>query len=229
MKYRFVWFDLGLTLVKSPADAVYQLVLKNFGVQRDVEEIARAVYITDKEFMRRYPHVLGSEPQKFLPWYLGVLNFNLGIGLNLEEVYHEFVNVRQQIGLQWRLYPGAAELLADIKQRGVGVGLISNWDHTCRQVLNDNGIDLLLDEMVISSEIGVEKPNPEIFRHALKHANVSAEQSLYVGDNYYDDVVGAAQAGIRCLLLAPYGQAGMEEISHEFIISSLREVLDYIE
>jgi putative hydrolase of the HAD superfamily len=48
------------------------------------------------------------------------------------------------------------------------------------------------------------EPDPEIFRQALKLANSSPGQAVYVGDNYYADVVGARRAGIRPILLDPH-------------------------
>lgn len=229
MKYRYIWFDLGLTLVRTPVEELYQTVLQVFGVRKNKEEIARAVYLADKEFMRCYPHVLGTDPAHFMPWYLGVLNYYLGIRLDLQESYRIFTDTRERMRMEWRLIPGASEMLKSIKKQGVGVGLISNWDHTCRRVLSDNGIDTLLDAAVISSEVGVWKPDPGIFQLALKAADIRAEEALYVGDNYYDDVIGAGKVGIKCLLLAPYGRLGMEEIDYDLVITGLGEVANYIE
>lgn len=229
MEYRFIWFDLGLTLVRTPVEKIYQQVLHSFHVHKTCEEIGRAVYLTDKEFMRRYPHVLGTDPAYFLPWYLGVLNYYLGIRLDLEENYRVFTDARERVGMEWRLIPGASEMLKSLKRQGIGIGLISNWDHTCRKVLTDNGIDMLFDVTVISSEAGVWKPDPSIFQLALKAADIRAEETLYVGDNYYDDVVGAGKAGIKCLLLAPYGRLGIEELDYSPVITGLEEVPNYIE
>ncbi|SHH96991.1 putative hydrolase of the HAD superfamily [Sporobacter termitidis DSM 10068] len=229
MKYRYIWFDLGMTLVETPIETLYRQVLKAFDIHRDAAEIRRAVYLTDKEFMRRYPHILGTQPAHFMPWYLGILNYNLGVRLDLEENYRIFADAQSRMGLKWRPVPGAHELLRRLKGQGVGLGLISNWDHTCRRVLADNGLDALLDVTVVSSEVGIEKPNPEIFRMALETAGVRAEEAMYVGDNYYDDVVGAGGVGIKCLLIAPYGRLGLEEISHRATIRSIEEVRDYLE
>ena len=51
-----------------------------------------------------------------------------------------------------------------------------------------------------------------------------AGQVLFVGDNYYDDVVGAQKVGIDCLLLAPYGTLGMEEIHHPYTVPQLADI-----
>lgn len=229
MKFRYVWFDLGLTLVRSPFEELYNQVLAAFDVQKEEDEIKRAFYLTDKEFMRNYPHVLGTLPAHFMPWYLGLLNYKLGLRLNIEETYRIYTKLKEGLSLKWRLIPGVAEMLKELRQRGVHIGLITNWDASCRSVLNANNLDGWLDITVISSEVGIEKPEKAIFQMALDEAGAEAEEVLYVGDNYYDDVVGAGQAGIRSLLIAPYGRLGIEEINHEYIISNIKEVADYLE
>ena len=229
MKYRFVWFDLGLTLVHNNIEELYQQVLAAFGLYRSHGDIGRAVYLANKEFMRRYPHVLGTQPDHFMPWYLGVMNYHLDIRLDLEENYRIYKQALRESNLRWRLIPGALEVLEALKRQNVGIGLISNWDQSCRSVLKENGIDAFVDLAVISSELGIEKPDALIFTAALEAAGAAPDEALYVGDNYYDDVVGAAKADIKSLLIAPYGRLGIEEIEYTPVISGIGEVLAYIE
>lgn len=229
MKIRSVWFDLGLTLVNTPVDEVYQQVLASFGIQKEPEDIKRAFYLADKTFMRDYPHVLGTDPDHFMPWFLGIVNYQLGIRLNLAEAVTAYQKARRSLNAGWQLIPGAAELLGELRQRGIHTGLISNWDASCRSVLAENGLDALLETIVVSSEAGVEKPDPHIFETALNRSGIEPEQTLFVGDNYYDDVIGAAKCGIRCLLLAPYGSLGIEEIKYQPMLSNIGEVMNYLE
>lgn len=229
MKYRCIWFDLGMTLVRTPADKIYQQVLHSFGIPMERLKIKRAFYLADKLFMRDYPHVLGTVPANFMPWYLGIVNYHLGIGMDLEKTYRAYQGARKRLNLSWQLIPGAAELLTDLRDKGIHTGLISNWDSSCRRVLKESGLDSLLETIIISSEVGVEKPDSRIFDTALSISGFEPGQSLFVGDNYYDDVIGAKKSGIRCLLLAPFGNLGMEEINYRPMLSNLREVLNYLE
>ena len=75
MAYEYLWFDLGMTLVETSRSIRYQKVLEDFQIVKEEKEIRKAYHITDKIFMREYPHVLGQSPEKFFPWYLGVLNY----------------------------------------------------------------------------------------------------------------------------------------------------------
>ena len=75
--------------------------------------------------------------------------------------------------------------------------LISNWDPSCRSVLEQNGLTPYLDPILVSSEVGVEKPDRRIFEKALELSGEDPRECLYVGDNYYDDGVGALKWGWR--------------------------------
>ena len=90
---------------------------------------------------------------------------------------------------------------------GRGVGLISNFDHgpAARSLLDRTQMTELLDPIVISDEEGLIKPNPEIFERALERAGVDREEAIIVGDNPYDDVVGAQAAGIEVAWISPSG------------------------
>ena len=63
------------------------------------------------------------------------------------------------------------------------------------------GIDKYLSGTVSSAEVGVSKPNPEIFEAALNKAGVEAKSCIHVGDDYEDDIVGASNAGIATIWL----------------------------
>ncbi|MGB8454103.1 MAG: HAD-IA family hydrolase [Anaerocolumna sp.] len=229
MKFQNVWFDLGLTLVRIPVEEAYAQVLQAFEIEKSGSDIRRAFYLANKAFMKEYPHVLGTDSAHFMPWYLGVLNYHLGVRLNLQACAKLYSELNQQMNVKWQLIDGAVETLQKLKSLGIQTGLISNWNQTCRTVLSENGLDKLLNPIVISSEVGFEKPDSRIFVTAIKLANADPEKSLYVGDNYYDDVIGARKVGMKCLLISPYQRLGIEEIDHAPIITDVREVVHYIE
>lgn len=228
MKYEYLWFDLGMTLVETSRSKDYQNVLKKFQIEREEEEIKKAYHLADKLFMREYPHVIGRRPEQFLPWYLGVLNYNLGVQLDIFDCYEALKEQKSMEENPWHCISGVKETLKRLKQKGFHLGLISNWDSTCRQVLKNNGLDELLEVIVVSSEIGIEKPDQKIFESALQCSGATGESSLYIGDNYYDDVTGAAKADMDAVLVNPYGNLGMEELRNVKIIpdiSKLEELL----
>jgi putative hydrolase of the HAD superfamily len=100
--------------------------------------------------------------------------------------------------------PGVPEALAALRDAGIRRVVVSNSDGTVEQGLADAGLGHLLDAVVDSAVVGVEKPHPGIFEHALAAAGVRPSRALHVGDLYAVDVVGARAAGVHALLLDPF-------------------------
>ncbi|KEQ26678.1 HAD family hydrolase [Paenibacillus tyrfis] len=229
METTFVWFDLGYTLVYLEREQWFAAYLAEQGIARKLREIELAYHYADKLFMREYPGVLGREAATFFPWYLGVLNYRLGLCLNLQEQWRRLNELRTDRRSPWAAYPCAAQMLEELKQASYGIGLISNWDSSARQVLADTGLLPYFDHVIVSSEVGVEKPDRAIFELALRQAGVRAEECCYVGDNYYDDVVGCREVGMECCLINRFGRTGIEEVQHEPVLASVQELPAYLQ
>jgi putative hydrolase of the HAD superfamily len=118
--------------------------------------------------------------------------------------------------IRFSAYPDAVPALAGLRDRGLRLIAVSNWDCSLPRVLEGCGIDGLLDGTVTSARAGARKPNPAIFTAALELAGVEADEALHVGDTREEDVVGARAAGIRPLLIDRHGSRGD--------ISSLEEI-----
>ena len=95
------------------------------------------------------------------------------------------------------------EALARLRAAGLRLGVVSNSDGRVEQALDAAGLRDYFDVVVDSALVGVEKPDPAIFRAALDALGVAPEEALYVGDLYEVDVVGARAAGIEAVLLTP--------------------------
>ena len=91
--------------------------------------------------------------------------------------------------------------LAELRGRGLTLGLISNMNMLGVDLLSDLGLSNHVDFAVTSGEIGVEKPNPLAFQTALTRAGVEAQEALMVGDQPSSDIVGAARVGIAPILI----------------------------
>jgi HAD superfamily hydrolase (TIGR01509 family) len=115
-----------------------------------------------------------------------------------------------------RAMAGAAVLLPLVKARAK-VGVVSNnlLDEQ-REKLRQCALDPFVDTLVVSEEIGISKPDPEIFRIALARLECAPGDAVMVGDSWGADVVGARAAGIRAIWFnrhaAPAPEAGIEEI-----------------
>ena len=109
--------------------------------------------------------------------------------------------------LRFRPFPEVAQVLTVARARGMRLVVVSNWDVSLHDVLEDTGLAPLLDGVVTSAELGCAKPQPAIFARGLALAGVEADDAVHVGDSVEHDVVGARAAGIVPLLVARAGPA----------------------
>jgi HAD superfamily hydrolase (TIGR01509 family) len=98
----------------------------------------------------------------------------------------------------------AAESLGRLRAAGIRLGVVSNSDGRVEHALQAAGLREYFDVVLDSALVGVEKPDPRIFRAALDALGVTPEEALYVGDLYEVDIIGARAAGMEAVLL---GQA----------------------
>ena len=221
----FLWFDLGYTLVYLQREQAYVKALADFGVKKSYADVEKAFHFTDKLFMREYPGIFGSPRETYMPWYLGRLNYFLGVRADIFPLYSRWMEYREKQQRQWHAFDFCVETLGMLKAGGYRLGIISNWDSTARAVIEENGLTDFFDTIVISSEVGVEKPDPRIFIEAFRLSGSEASEGLYVGDNYYDDAVGSRRAGMDFRIINRFGRFGVEEIEDCEIIPDIRGVL----
>jgi HAD superfamily hydrolase (TIGR01549 family) len=97
----------------------------------------------------------------------------------------------------------ARATLTHLRAHGCTLGLVSNRARPLTDEVHKHHLADLFDFTLAAGEIGIWKPDARIFEHALKMANASAAQTLYVGDNYYIDILGARNAGLTPILIDP--------------------------
>lgn len=119
-----------------------------------------------------------------------------------------------------------AETLEELRRRGLRLGVISNADGRVDALLESVGLRPYFDFVLDSTVVGIEKPDPRIFRMALERMGVEPEEALYVGDIYEIDVVGARGAGMRAVLIDPLGRWGELDCDRIAAVSELPQWLD---
>ncbi len=137
-----------------------------------------------------------------------------------ESLWDEFAH-----GHRWRPEPTARETLIELRARGYQTALLTNWDQRVRTVVAETGFSSHFDHLFISSEIGHEKPAPEIFVHCQTQLQLAPEQILHIGDSLQHDIEGAQAAGwhaIRITEEAEHLGANYQSIQR---LSELLEIL----
>jgi putative hydrolase of the HAD superfamily len=98
-----------------------------------------------------------------------------------------------------KAYDEVADVLAELRRRGLTLAICSNWDWDIDRAVAGAGLDDLFDVVVTSARAGARKPHPRIFEHTLARCGVRPSQALFVGDTVGADVEGPLAMGMRAL------------------------------
>ncbi|MFF4782848.1 HAD family hydrolase [Streptomyces griseorubiginosus] len=132
---------------------------------------------------------------------------------------HDALYERHMSPAAWQPYPDAAEVLRTLRERGIGVGVVSNIGWDLRPVFRAHGLDPYVDAYVLSYEHGVQKPDVRLFKTACAALGVEPGDVLMVGDDRRADG-GAAALGCGVHFVDHLPVAGRPD--------GLRPVLDLV-
>ena len=137
--------------------------------------------------------------------YVRYLMEYLGIGDDAERIavaeWRRGFNV--PIGLCHQADGEAAKAIRQARDLGLVVGVISNSNGSVRQALETAGLAVQLEFVIDSSVVGMAKPDPRIFELGVRAAGTAPDETVYIGDSYFVDVVGAQRAGLGGVLFDP--------------------------
>jgi len=178
-------------------------VCRSAGVAYDDAAFRRAeadAVAAIRRFIVEHPETRDAER---LPYYLESLLTGLGLSASGERARaaRGVADEHRRSNLWSKRADGALETLRTLVERGYRVAVISNADGRVRALLETAGLAPLLEFVVDSAEVGVEKPDPRIFHAATDRLGLSPGACAYVGDIYEIDVLGAQAAGLTGILV----------------------------
>jgi putative hydrolase of the HAD superfamily len=127
--------------------------------------------------------------------------------------------------------PGAVETIAELKRRGLKVGMISVCSDEVPALWPETAFADLFDSTVFSCSVRLRKPDPRIYRLALDELGVEPEEALFVGDGANDELGGAERVGMCAVLIHRPGEEPLWDEVRGWAgprITSVPEVLDLI-
>lgn len=227
-----VFFDLYHTLIRyePPREELQAKALKDFGINVKPENLRHPIMAADEfiyQELSRRSLSKRSDEDKMALWaqYQRVLLKEARIE-PADKLVFGVLGKMQQTKMKQILFDDVVPVLAELKSRGLILGLISNIDRDITPMLKELGLPLYLKIIVTSQETGFNKPQPEIFQEALRRAGVQAAETVYVGDQYQIDVEGANKVGIKGILIDRGGY--FAEVTGSPRIQSLSQVVDYL-
>jgi len=154
----------------------------------------------EKQVKRKFDAIVESgnpDDQSF--WFMFYSSLLEQLEIRDRELHNQLVQATR-VSANWADgRPGTREALQRIGQR-YQIGVISNADGKIAEVLTRCGIADCFSAIIDSGVVGYEKPHPAIFEHALSKMKSQPEESLYVGDVYSVDYLGATRAGMQAML-----------------------------
>lgn len=229
--YKAIFFDAGDTLVTVPAAhemmSAY-LAERSFNPDRATLERMLDQAIAKFYYNKTDYADTACTPESDRAFWIGIYQYVLGrlgadtvwseeqIHQGCHELYDLFVSPDYYV-----LFDDVAEVLEQLARRGFRLGLVSNFAPTLRTILDVHGIGHYFDPLVVSTEVGLEKPNPAIFTLALEQAGLSPGDVLYVGDHETNDIWAPREAGIDARRIHRYSSPSPGAMR------SLRELLPH--
>jgi putative hydrolase of the HAD superfamily len=196
-----IFFDAVGTLfhlTKTVGDH-YALVGREIGLTLDAHQLDRAFYNAWEQMPPRAA-IDGPRPNDDKGWWRKLVNLVLDQAApwlseldrdNFFEIAYEHF---AEAGV-WELYPEVVDVLEKLQPR-FPLSVISNFDGRLRFILQHLGVSEFFAHVFVSSEIGADKPDPGIFRRALKFTRLEPHQVLHVGDDSERDWKAAEAAGL---------------------------------
>ena len=107
------------------------------------------------------------------------------------------------------------------------LAIVTNGDnYSQNSKIDRNGLRDYFDFIVISADVGSEKPDPLMYRMALDHFGIQPEEAVYVGDTFGKDILGAHNLGIKPIWIWPDdSRKGVKGITRIYKISDLLDIL----
>jgi putative hydrolase of the HAD superfamily len=203
MRIEVVFFDAAGTLIYLPRGVGFHYadVARRHRVTLDGAAVDRAFVVAWKGMPPRASTV-GPRPDDDRGWWrqlvertldeLGVPAFDRDAYFG--DLYEEFTRP----GV-WALYPEVNEVLTALSSapRRLRLGVVSNFDRRLLPILEGLGIAQFFEHVILSSEVGADKPDPAIFCYALGRFGVPAARACHAGDDPDGDWRGARATGMR--------------------------------
>ena len=123
------------------------------------------------------------------------------------EVGEEIVSMRRAVTQQGLVpVPGALETIAELRERGLLIGLITVCTDDVPALWPETAFHGLFDAEVFSCSVGLRKPDPRIYRLACDQLGVEPSEAMFVGDGANDELAGAERVGMTAVLFERPGE-----------------------
>ncbi|KAG8198109.1 hypothetical protein JTE90_020932 [Oedothorax gibbosus] len=238
-RFKLCTFDVTNTLLKFriPVGEQYAKVGRIYGVHRDPQQIGKSFLANWKTMNQNHPNYGQTTELSSNSWWKELVRRAFTDDSNKQLTDNELDSISGHLydlykGSEcWKVEAGAKSLLKLLKDKGVMLGVISNFDERLDCVLKSNELHLYFEFILGSYDVGVAKPNRKIFELALGKAPfVDSSEALHIGDNILLDYLAAKEAGWNALLLQhkDLDKDLLKKVDPYEIVSNVDQIREYI-
>lgn len=204
-----IFFDAAGTLfeVRGSVGAIYADFARRYGVKLDPATAQRGfVQSFGQQPPLAFPvHTSATELNQLeYEWWRHLVAQVLGQAFAHAEMFEQFFAEVFEFfreSAAWRVYDDVLPTLTALRARGLRLAVVSNFDSRLEDLLRGLALNDFFEAVHISSRSGAAKPDPAIFRAALRWHELPAHAAIHVGDSLREDVAGAQAAGVRAFLI----------------------------
>ena len=231
--YRNIFIDLDDTIWDFTANShvALEIMYRDLNIERifpDYTTFSTMYYDKNRELWALYHHgkiakdFLIVERYAFLLREIGYNDTDNKMASQMNEYYLD------TLARQNKLVPYAIELLQYLQKKGYRLFILSNgFIEVQHRKLQSAGIGDFFTRLVLSDEIGINKPDRRLFDYALQVTDSVAEETLLIGDNYDADIMGAAQAGWGQIYFDRHYN-GYTGAAPQYTVDSLQEIFSIL-
>jgi putative hydrolase of the HAD superfamily len=196
-----IFFDAVGTLfyLTKSVGRHYAIVGEEIGLKLDADKLGDA-FVSAWNQMPKRSAIAGPRENDDKDWWRNLVDLVLdqvapSLGeLDRDNFFEIAYDHFAESGV-WELYPEVISVLTQLEPR-FQLAVVSNFDGRLRFIIDHLGISKFFKHIFVSSELGADKPDPEIFRRALRVVDLSPDQVLHVGDDPERDWKAAKAAGL---------------------------------
>ena len=229
MNLKAVTFDVGGTLSDSEGldkarfGSLLVSYLQDLGHRVSTKDYRKAVGLALNKLARIRKHYA---EMKFDDFYSSVLS---KMGVNSTELILKDVRSMYYDCFLQQIKEGVEDMLKELRGR-YKLAIVSNsMSLVPKDFLERHGLSEYFDATVISGEVGIRKPKPELFEHALKLLGVKPSDAIHVGDSLREDVLGAQAAGMKTIWVSEKALKTEVQAKPDAVVRSIDEVPRAIE
>jgi len=227
MSIQHVFFDLDHTLwdFEKNSDLTFQKLFKDYNLALDLHRFLEVYKPLNLKFWRLYrEEKISKEELRFqrLKVAFDAVHFDASDEL-ITTLADKYIDYLPHFN---HLFEGTFEILDYLKDRYQLHIITNGFEEVQSKKMNSSKITHYFNAIITSESVGVKKPNPRVFEHALKVANATKENSIMIGDSLEADIEGAVNFGLKAIYCNFDGKDAKSDLF--YTVTSLLALKQYL-